>query len=477
MIRYTLLTLFVTFFSMYALKDWYRGLLGMLFLVAFMERQDMPEQMFGIYGMAPFNFLLVFVFLGMLMQRSKEDDGWRMPTGILVPILAMGALIVIGHFRFTSDMSAYREYFYILGGEPSSKFVLFLEHVVTTIKWMIPAMLVLMGCNPRERANETIFVLTIVLVILGVQIIRSMGLGVITDGDALQRRAARIMDRDIGFHRNQISLWMAAGFWFVWLLFMESKAKLRKFALLCSAGTLFLALVLTGSRGGLLTWAITGAVFAFVRWRRLLIVGPVVVLIAVASVPALQERVMQTFNPETNAVEIDAGSGSSLATASAGRTVLWSYSLEVIAKRPLIGYGREAILNTGVSLRLFEDFDRSMAAKHPHNAYIQLVFDNGLIGLAIVLFFFLKLINRSIHMVRLDDENLRLVGGIGIAWLVSFLAAGLTAQKFYPNEGSIFVWCVAAIVIRQGFESRVAQKPQLVRRPAVNRRLSASRLR
>lgn len=454
MIRYSLLSMFILFFCMYSLKDWYRGLLGMLFLVAFMERQDMPEQLLGIYGLAPFNVLLLFVILGMFLQRSQEDDGWRTPSYLKWSLIAMGVMILVGHYRLVSNFGGYQEFYYYLGVQGSSKGVLFLENVVTTTKWLIPALLVLLGCNSEKRTNETIFVLAVVVFILGVQIIRSMGLGLITDGDALQKRAVRIMDRDIGFHRNQISLWMAGGFWFIWFLMMESKEKFKKVVLIAVAGVVFLGLVLTGSRGGLLTWAICGAVFAWLRFRRLLIVGPLVVLIAVAFVPALQERVMQTINPQSEIIYLDDEQGDRYASASAGRTVLWSRVIDKIEERPLAGYGREAMINTGISLELLQQYDRSMAAKHPHNAYLQLVLDNGLIGLMIVLLFFGTLIRRSARMVNSEDQHTRLVGGVGVAWLVSFMAAGITAQRFYPNEGSIFVWCVAAMVIRQGFESR-----------------------
>ena len=423
----------------------------------------MPEMLFGIYGLAPFNILLLFVVVGFILQRKRESDGWRLPKRFKVSYFLMAILILVSAIRVYFDMGGMYEFYYALGTEPDPRSIQFLEMGVTTFKWMIPSFLVLAGCKDERRTQETIVVLTVVLTILALQIIRSVGVELLTDGDALQKRAARVLDRDIGYHRNQISLWMASGFWFVWLLFVEVKNSAAKFSLLAIMALTLFALILTGSRGGLMTWGICGFVFAAIRWRRLLVIGPIVAILVIAFVPALQERLLQGYSEEertafANSFSQNTDAGVEYASATAGRTLLWAACLPKIRESVLFGHGRESMVRTGVSQNLLETYNRSVAATHPHNMYLQALMDHGVVGLIIILYFFGLLTVRAAKMINSPELFQRLVGGISLAWLISYLASGITASTFYPGEGTVFLWCVIAILLRQGFPSDLSEK-------------------
>jgi O-antigen ligase len=310
------------------------------------------------------------------------------------------------------------------------------------------------GCRTEQRVRETIAVFAVVVVVLAIQIIKLMPPGFITDGYALQKRALRVIGRDIGYHRNQVSVWMASGFWLLWIIMTEFKSGALKVASFVAAIVTFYALIMTGSRGGLLTWALAGGVFAWVRWRRLFFIGPIIVVLAVAFIPALQERMTAGFGEE-DVAQYDVGDGIEsdaldLAAASAGRTILWTYSWPKIEQKIVLGWGGNGMLRSGVSLELWRNYEASMTAGHPHNAYLELMFDVGLLGALIMLSLYFISARKAYRMFK-DTELLpRLVGATGIAWVTSYLISGVTASTFYPNEGSIFVWAVMGMVISIG---------------------------
>ena len=65
---------------------------------------------------------------------------------------------------------------------------------------------------------------------------------------------------------------------------------------------------------------------------------------------------------------------------TAGRSLAWPLIIEKIRERPWEGYGRQAMLRTGVATYLYETLGEIFP--HPHNAYLEIVFDNGIIGAA-----------------------------------------------------------------------------------------------
>jgi hypothetical protein len=82
MIRLAVLWLSVAGIFAYTWKDWYRGLCGLIMLLAVMEHPDVPKQMLGIPGLNPFNLLLANVLAAWAVQRSHEGLRWDLPRPV-----------------------------------------------------------------------------------------------------------------------------------------------------------------------------------------------------------------------------------------------------------------------------------------------------------------------------------------------------------------------------------------------------------
>ncbi len=72
MLRLGLLWLYIIGVGIYAWKDWYVGLCGLILLVAVVQHPDMPKSIAGIQGLNPWNILFISVVFSWWQSRTKE---------------------------------------------------------------------------------------------------------------------------------------------------------------------------------------------------------------------------------------------------------------------------------------------------------------------------------------------------------------------------------------------------------------------
>jgi O-antigen ligase len=100
---------------------------------------------------------------------------------------------------------------------------------------------------------------------------------------------------------------------------------------------------------------------------------------------------------------------------------------------------------------------------HPHNAYLEWLLDNGIIGFLPLLGFIVLTIIYSVQLFRNGDPYLAAAGGIALSLLLAQLIGGMGAQHFYPRESTLGMW--AAILLM--FRVLVERKRALSRAPGV----------
>jgi O-antigen ligase len=136
---------------------------------------------------------------------------------------------------------------------------------------------------------------------------------------------------------------------------------------------------------------------------------------------------------------------------TAGRTLMWPLVIAKINEQPIIGYGRQAMQRLGITQYLMDQYDESFP--HPHNAYLELMLDNGLIGALIVFPFYVTIL---ICAMRLFFDNsfpfYAAIGGMTLAFLLALLIAGMGSQTFYPREGAVGLWASIGLVLRMNVE-------------------------
>lgn len=203
-------------------------------------------------------------------------------------------------------------------------------------------------------------------------------------------------------------------------------------SLLCGTLVLlsFIALYFTYSRGAFLALiiAISTTLFLWKKKIALMVFAAFLLFVFLAPSPFTQS-IRQSFNFSMNA------SGS-----IKDRLKLWKSAIDMIQERPLLGWGLNTY--TEVNPLFVKDFD----AWYPHNCYLQMASEIGLVGLAsflILLISFFLSFYRGFLSAKSPLEKL-----IAAAFLTSLLAMAFHAfvdTNFYSLPLIAFFWTVCSV--------------------------------
>jgi len=435
MIRYVVLSTAVIFLGVYAWRDWYRSLCGLVVLMAFLEHPDMPKTMFGIQGVNLWNLLLLIIVVAWASQRSAEGLTWDAPRGYLLLLMSFFLVVAIGCLRLIDDR-------HVLATD-SSVAGLISEHWINPVKFIIPGLLLFDGSRRRSRLLWGLASILALYLLLSAQVIRWMPIeGMLHPGE-LARRSQKILRAEVGCYRVDLSVMLAGAFWALLAVQSALPALRRRIFVLLGGLLLLTAEALTAGRSGYVAWTITGLTIGLLRWRRYLLLAPAVMLF-VALLPGVSGRALDGFdqNGETN-------TSQDLDALTSGRSNIWPAVMDKISDAPIAGYGRRAMERIGLSTVIEgEDF-----VAHPHNAYLEMLLEGGSVGLLVSLALFGYILARSLALIRDDRSDLFvIVGGVTASLVIAQLAGAFTAQSFYPREGTVGMWSAIGLMLRVAVE-------------------------
>jgi len=444
-IRLTALYIYVAILLVYAWKDWFKSLCGLILMMAVMRHESMPTTMFGIQGFNMWNVLLLGVFLAWIANRRREGFRWDMPRYITVLLLMYLGVIVVGFLRAALDRSYIEEY-------PLSSLVS--EELINTIKWVLPGILLFDGCRTRRRVMMALICLLGVYLLISVQVINRMPLESVLGGRAgIERTRLRVCG-EIGYSACDMSAFFAGASWATLAAHPLVRQKKYKVLVLAAAGIVTFGQAMTGGRAGYLAWGATGLVLCLLKWRKYLILAPVVVMLVPIVFPAVNARIWQGFGEidVTGQTTVDLEEG-----VTSGRMIFWPHIVDKIVESPWVGYGRLATQRTGLREYLRAEYDESQTVGHPHNMYLETLLDNGILGSIPILLFFALMIVYSGKLFRSDDGLCSAVGGPALSLMLAQLFAGIGAQHFYPLESTVGMWTGMFLAIRVYVERRRVQ--------------------
>jgi O-antigen ligase len=455
MIRSTLLWMFIAFLAAYSWRDWYKSLCGLILLMAVVEHPDFPKTLMGVQGMNPWNILLFIIVLAWAASRGREGLKWDMPGKVHKLLIIYFSIIVIAFIRMLGNLDTLADSAAVVGLEPPSLLTHFSEQIVNCFKWVIPGLLLYDGCRSEQRFRLGVYCIVAVYFLLAIQVIRWMPLSTLASGSDLEERSVKILLNEIGYHRVNMAMLLAGGSWAMFCTRILPESKLLFNAAVLFAIIIFFGVGLSGGRMGFATWGVIALVFGIFKWKKVMILAPVCLALIVTCVPAVKERMLKGFTEDTidTNVQIEElayaadEEGPHMYTVTAGRTFAWGFVVEKILQAPLLGYGREAMKTTGLSLLLWTEYGESFP--HPHNAYLEWIFDNGVIGLIPVFMFYLFIVRMSVRLFR-DETNKYgvTIGGITLSLVLALLIAAIGSQTFYPREGAVGMWCAIGLALR-----------------------------
>lgn len=141
-------------------------------------------------------------------------------------------------------------------------------------------------------------------------------------------------------------------------------------------------------------------------------------------------------------------SGEKWNAVTAGRTLnLWEPTFEKIMRSPVIGYGRFAINRTDLHPAILA-LEGSVPA-HPHNAYLEVWLDSGILGMLIVVAVLVAIGMMALSLLRVrGDPLVEIVGGVGLVAIVNTMALSMSSNFLYPKESMLWLFCSCGLVIR-----------------------------
>jgi O-antigen ligase len=444
--RIYVLFLLVAFLSVYAYRDWFKSLCGLILLMAVIEHPDMPKNIMNVQGFNPWNLLMLNVAIAWFIDRTRKGVVWDMPRHINVLLLLYLGVILVAFARAFIDQSHL---------DNMSAGTLVSEHLINAIKWVFPGMLLFDGCRTQERYTKALACILLLYVFLAIQVTKWMLPYTAFGGAELEATSRKLILNEIGYHRVNMSMMLAGASWAILATVVLMKRRWQKVAIVMTFVMIAYAQAMTGGRMGYVTWGVVGLVMCMIRWRKYLVGVVLVPLIIAAALPGARERLFYGFE-ETNPLGEQV---TNTYEVTAGRTLIWPYVVDKIMESPILGYGELAMERTGLSeflrLQLIEEFS------HPHNAYFQLLLDSGLIGFLIIMTFWSIILW---HAVRLClDTRLPAfvaIGGVTCSLVLALLVAGMGSQTFYPREGAVGMWAAIGLMMRVWVQRRRLTAPK-----------------
>ncbi len=422
--------------AIYAWKDWFHSLCGLILMMAVMEHAYMPKNIAGIQGLNPWNVLFVSIFLAWLASRRREGLKWDMPGRLQLAMILYLGVIVLGFLRALYDRS-------YIGDYPAQSLIS--DELINTIKWVLPGLLLFDGCRSRQRLKLALVCLLGMYLIISLLVIRRMPFALVlgTASENLMYTRKKLT-RTVGYSAPDLSAFLAGASWAMVAAAPLVRRRIHKVWFFFAAGTAAFAQALTGGRAGYVAWGATGLILCLVKWRKYLILAPIVPIMLYVLLPGAADRMLTGFDHSDLAGESSVDSF----VITSGRLQIWPYVIEKIEEAPIAGYGRLAMKRTGLTTFLGDKYGDSEAFPHPHNMYLEFLLDNGIVGFIPVIAFFIIIGVYSLRLFRDSDPLLAAAGGTALALILAQLISGMGSQHFYPKESTVCMWAAIFLSVR-----------------------------
>lgn len=439
------------------LKDFRIGAATLMLLMPIAATTVMPRQMFGLTGANPFNLILLATLfslaLAMVFGRAKlVAVPWRLYWPLVL-------LLAIGTFIGSSKLKFITPHFYI--DQPSLYHTAleyardeFVKPLLTlTAVWLF-AYSVSRSKNP-DKWLVLMGAAVIALPMLIVAAVLHSGLGL----RQLASPSARTVISVTGLHANAFSVMLLPAFAAALFMFPTLKSfSKRLFGAVVVAATL-MALLLTFSRAAFLGVVLVTVIFFFLRGNFRYIIFGVFFFGVIGAV--LPEAFVERATTGLSSGGKVGGRNDSLTAGRVGG--IWMPLIPEILKHPVVGDGINATMWSLPSRQ------GVFVEGHPHNAYLRLLLDHGLIGVPLIFMFLYQiwtLYKRLSKDPRCSPTVRAFFQGVRIAFMIFFVQC-MSGSNLIFEAPHVFYWFAAAFGLGLEYWFKTRSQPD----PASNQTL------
>lgn len=421
----------------YAWRDWFISLCGLIFLSFVMQRDDFPSYLLGINGLNPWNCLFLTVCAAWFVdQRRRRID---LPPWVRNVLIVFAAAIFVAYLRAVIDTESMKR--------PTSVVGFTGEFLINRIKFFVPGLMLFTGCLTRRRAYILVGTILLTGLAYAAMVCKKVPIESLLSGTNFLQYRQRI-DRQIGLMAIDMSMLLAGMFWtLVVFTALMVKQRMHQLLLIVPMGILFVAMALCHSRGSYVGFAAAGFLLALVRWRKLLILLPLGAAVVVVAMPSVPNRLLMGIGVQS----VTGEQVHDMDEITAGRmNLLWPVAMRHFINHPIFGSGGVACERTSIRQKWEEQGD---SPTHPHNAYLEVLVDMGLVGFIPTMLLYGGIFVMTLRMFRdKSDPFIAAIGGMGLVCITVLMSTAMGAESFYPGQSTLPYWCLWGVALRVAME-------------------------
>lgn len=239
-------------------------------------------------------------------------------------------------------------------------------------------------------------------------------------GTVMDSGSARIVGTFL--HPNAFASYLLILLIFCTAQVLEKTQFISRPFLIAMTGATFIIFIFTFSRGAWIVFVLAMFLLGLLRYRKLLALLPFVLVGAVAAVPGIRHRILNTFDPGYT----HGRSGWDW------RLDTWREISVMVEKKPLLGHGLSSVENEFGILA--------------HNDYLRLLAEIGIVGLGIYIIFSIFLLYQSWADYKNVRSDLAKSFQIGlIVMIIAFLVRQFADNTLRNTVMMIYFWIFVAI--------------------------------
>lgn len=329
---------------------------------------------------------------------------------LLIPMFLVGIFMIINSFTSLNILGSMRDLAFNFGG-------IFL------------ALMVYKEVNSKERLNNILTSIAIGATLVGV-----FGLYQFVFLGTVQREWIDASLKGV-ITRRAYSVFMNPNIFAEYLVlvtplvvsqFWAHRDGFKKFIYLMIAALLLLNMMLTFSRGGMVSIAVAAMVFLFFAMRPLFVF---LIPIGIFSINFLPEKIQNRIYSIFNFAD----------SSTSYRFKMWGITKDLIRDNPMVGVG----FGHKTFKQEFELLIRSMPIFHAHNTYLEIMAEGGALGIISFLYIVIgSIVNLFKSGMKSTDKYIRTVSIGLLASIMGILTNGMTEHIVYINRIIVMLWMV-----------------------------------
>jgi O-antigen ligase len=397
-------------------------LLILIFFFPFSGTGAFKTAMAAIPGFKPLQILSVAVFVVALLNAHNAA---RLPRAAMLFFGVIIACFTIAILRSIPNLANINA----LMTENVDLPRYFLSQYFKPLIYFIPALIVVQYVHSTKDIDRVVLTINWSITILSLVIIAFF---MLNPNLILDPKSTRTYYADsFGLHTNSIVNYYILGFPFVLTdIFRHKMLQGIVKSLLCAV-----AIALLFSRSAYFIFIFSILIYLFISRRaKWLPIAMAALMLILLMLPAsITERATKGFySKDRNEI-------------SAGRVDdLWLPMIREISDKPgklFFGNGRYAMVSSEAHKK-----GLVLQAMHPHNMYLEMVLDSGLMGLIVFLSLFAFLLKKVYSSISTASKSTYKEYQIAVMTsLLCFLLSGLTDRTFFPDEINGYLWISAAM--------------------------------